>query len=352
MHCLECNAVRQPDAKACAACGLLFVNLPDPHRRTEDQVRQKRRASDVELTECRACSGSVPVTAIRCRHCSEIIDPGYLARKARKRRKQVNAASWTAYLLGLITLFIFRPVGIIAIGAGLMLSILYYLIPVEEELPYEDDEKSKGEERKRPPRKEESEPSLRSLAAHFRRQFSMEHFTMSLPHARRFKLVVVGTPLMAAAIGLIAQDFLLQVPLNRLVAGSRSFDGVKVSAHYRYWVVPGLVVYNIEADRSENLDKAMMELARVTPAGHDVAQVNVTLQGSERLKMNGDVFRRIGSARGAAERDVVSQLRQIFRPSSDGQVVGDALKRLRQLTGSREQATPSNVVSIPMSSVR
>lgn len=349
MRCPECSSPREAEAQACASCGLLFVALPQPHRRTDDQSRQKRRASDVELTECPACSGSVPRTAIRCRHCSEIIDPRYLARKARRRRKQVNAASWTAYLLGLITLFIFRPVGIIAIGAGLMLSILYYLIPVEEDLPYEDDEKQKKDEGGEA---EKEQRSFRSLLTDLRRQFTSERFTLRLPHARRFKLVVFGTPLMAAALGVITQDFLLQLPLSRLVDASKTFDGVKVSAHYRYWVIPGVVVYDVDAERSENLDRAVVELARGS-RDHDIAEVNVRLKGSERLKLDGEAFRRLGQVKGSeAERGVVSQLRRIFQPSTDGETVREAFQNLQRLTRPAPAATPSTVVSIPISSVR
>lgn len=350
MRCPECNSPREAESQACASCGLLFVALPQPHRRTDDQSRQKRRASDVELTECPACSGSVPRTAIRCRHCSEIIDPRYLARKARRRRKQVNAASWTAYLLGIITLFIFRPVGIIAIGAGLMLSILYYLIPVEEDLPYEDDEKRGKDERQ--DEAEKQQRSFRTLLSDLRRQFTNERFTLRLPHARRFKLVVVGTPLMAAALGVMTQDFLLQMPLSRLVDASKTFDGVKVSAHYRYWVIPGVVVYDVDAERAENLDRAVVELARGS-RGHDVAEVNVSLKGSERLQLDGQAFRRIGQLEGQeAEMGVASQLRRIFQPSTDRRTVREAFQSLQRLTRPAPEATPSTVVSIPISSVR
>ncbi|HUF17758.1 MAG TPA: hypothetical protein VMS12_06920 [Thermoanaerobaculia bacterium] len=343
MRCPECNVIREADAKACSACGLLFMTLSEPHRRSEDRVRQKRRVSDVELIECRACRGAVPKTAIRCRHCSEILDPGYLARKARKRRKQVNAASWTAYLLGLVTLFIFRPVGMIAIGAGLMLSILYYLIPVEEELPFEDDDEGGSDRSKR----ERVRDSFRSLGAHFKRQFAFERFTLNIPHLRRVKIALVGTPLLAAALGLFTQHFLLQVPLSRAMEASNAFDGVEVSARYRYWIVPGVVVYDVEVEKGADASGALLALSRSTPE-HEVAEVNVSVAGQSRGTIEGDTFRRMGRLR-EQENRVVAQLREVFRPGSGAGAAEGAIRTLRALTGTEPDPVvpaPSNRVTV------
>src|SRR5439155_13658949 len=63
--------------------------------------------------------------------CSEIVDDDYYRTRAQRTRARVNYASWVAYLFGLGALLVFRPVGIVSIGAGLLLSILYYAIPVE-----------------------------------------------------------------------------------------------------------------------------------------------------------------------------------------------------------------------------
>ncbi len=343
MRCPECHAVREPEAKACTGCGLLFVTLPEPNRRSDDLVRQKRRASDAELVECRACGGAVPKSAIRCRHCSEILDPGYLARKARKRRKQVNAASWTAYLLGLVTLFIFRPVGIIAIGAGLMLSILYYLIPVEEELPFEDDDEGGSDRSKR----ERVRGSFRSLGEHFKRQFAFERFTLNVPHLGKLKIALVGTPLLAAGLGLVTQHFLLQVPLNRAIEASGAFDGVDVSARYRYWIVPGVVVYDVDVEKGTDASDAILALSR-SSGEHEIAEVNVTVAGENRGTIEGETFRRIGRMN-EREKSVVTQLREIFRPGSGPAAADGALRTLRRLTGAegeRPAPVPSNRVTV------
>ena len=68
---------------------------------------------------------------MRCRHCSEIVNDDYYRARAQRVRSRVNYASWIAYLFGLGALLVFRPVGLVSIGAGLLLSILYYAIPVE-----------------------------------------------------------------------------------------------------------------------------------------------------------------------------------------------------------------------------
>ncbi len=259
MRCPECQLLHEPAETACRQCGLIFTALPLLRRREEDRSHQKRRAADADIAECPVCGGSVPKSAIRCRHCSEILDPGYLARKARRRRAQVNTASWISYLLGLVTLFIFRPVGMIAIGVGLALSILYYLIPVEEELPYED---SRGGVDDDDQHGQSSSSALGKLKESLRRQFTAERFTLRVPRLPRLKLVFIGTPLIAALLGFFANYFLLQLPLTRAVGTNDVFKGVGISAHYRYWIVPGVVVYDVKATRDANISRALMELAR------------------------------------------------------------------------------------------
>lgn len=60
------------------------------------------------------------------------------------------------------------------------------------------------------------------------------------------KLVFVGTPLVAALIGYSTNLFLLQEPVNDILKESKAFNGMEVSAHYQYWVVPGVVVYDLQ----------------------------------------------------------------------------------------------------------
>src|SRR6185295_15960409 len=170
--------------------------------------------------------GEIPPSAIRCKHCSEIVNEDYYRDRAQRTRARVNYASWVAYLFGLAALIVFRPVGLVSIGTGLLLSILYYAIPVEPPAP-------RGTRRGR-------------FFTTLRKQMKIERVAISLPALRNKKLIFVGTPLLAALIGYSANLFLLQVPVNEILHRNAAFNGMEVSAHYQYWVVPGVVVYDLQ----------------------------------------------------------------------------------------------------------
>src|SRR5437588_4566178 len=118
MRCPECNALNQPDAAACTNCGLLLFKAV-PKRRAEDFAGQRRRAADNDHNECQYCGGEIAANAIRCRHCSEIVNDLSYRERARRIRSRVNYASWVVYLFGLGALLVFRPVGLLSIAAGL-----------------------------------------------------------------------------------------------------------------------------------------------------------------------------------------------------------------------------------------
>ena len=103
-------------------------------------------------------------------------------------------------------------------------------------------------------------------AGDFRRQFRMERVAIPIPALRNKKLIFVGTPLIAALIGYSANYFLLQEPVNDILKESSAFQGMKVSAHYQYYVVPGVVVYDLEglSARQTPLDvqTALLEFAK------------------------------------------------------------------------------------------
>ena len=81
---------------------------------------------------------------------------------------------------------------------------------------------------------------------------------------RNKKLVFVGTPLIAALIGYSANLFLLQQPMNDVLKQNAAFRGMKVSAHYEYWVVPGVVVYDLaDAQRAPDADRRPHGVPRV-----------------------------------------------------------------------------------------
>src|SRR5213080_1492366 len=111
MHCPECHSLNDTLNGSCPACGLLLLNMK-PQRRAEDFASRKRRKDDRESAACPYCGGAIASTAVRCRHCSEIVDDDYYRARAQRTRARVNYASWVAYLFCLGALLVFRPVGL------------------------------------------------------------------------------------------------------------------------------------------------------------------------------------------------------------------------------------------------
>ena len=277
MQCPECHSYNDTLTGACPSCGLLLVNLK-PKRRAEDQAAQKRRKNDQETGSCPYCSGDISPKAVRCRHCSEIVDDEYYRERAQRLRSRVNYASWVAYLFGLGALLVFRPVGLVSIGTGLLLSILYYAIPVE------------------PPATKRN-PNRPTLGRRLARQFKLERVSIPIPALRKKRLVFIGTPLMAAIIGYSANLFLLQEPMNDVLRENAAFRGMKVSAHYEYWVVPGVVVYDLRelSFRQTPIDvhTALLEFAKKM-RDSKLKRVELSYRGTTKFSIQGDAFHRIG----------------------------------------------------------
>lgn len=262
--------MNEAGAAACSSCGLLLLNVA-PKRRAEDLAVQRRRASDHDDAKCRFCGGSVTTNAIRCTHCSEVLDEDFYRERAQRLRSRVNYASWVAYLFGLGALLVFRPVGVVSVAAGLLLSIVYYAIPVE--------------------------PPSASFGTLLRRQLGFERVAISLPVLRRKKLVLVGTPLVAALIGYSANVLMLQQPVNDILRENAALRGMKVSAHYRYWVVPGVVVYDLEelSFRQTPIDvhTAFLEFAKKLKARR-YSRVDLSYRGMTKFSIDGRSFARLG----------------------------------------------------------
>src|SRR5437764_9593482 len=174
MHCPECHTLNDTLNGACPACGLLLMNLK-PKRRAEDLAANKRRKDDRETATCPYCQGEIPHDAVRCKHCSEIVDDDYYRARAQRIRSRVNYASWVAYLFGLGALLVFRPVGIVSIAAGLLLSILYYAIPVD------------------PPATKAHPHRRLSLGRRLKRQLKLERVSIPIPALRKKRLLFIGT---------------------------------------------------------------------------------------------------------------------------------------------------------------
>ena len=277
MNCPECHALNEADAAACTSCGLLLLNA-GPKRRAEDLAVRKRRSSDQESEHCRFCSGAVAPNAIRCMHCGEVLDENFYRERAQRLRSRVNYASWVMYLFGLGALLVFRPVGVLSIAAGLLLSIAYYAIPVE-------------------PAPSPGAKKRSSLGTMIRRQLKLERVAIPLPAMRHKKLVFVGTPLVAALIGYSANLFLLQEPVNDILRENAAFRGMEVSAHYQYWVVPGVVVYDLKAlslrQTPIDVHTAFLEFAGKLKEKR-YSRVDLSFKGKPKFTIDGASFARLG----------------------------------------------------------
>ncbi|PYQ60880.1 MAG: hypothetical protein DMF58_06685 [Acidobacteria bacterium] len=276
MRCPECHANYEPDATVCTSCGLLLIGAAAPKRRAEDFASQRRRAAD-QAASCQFCHGDIPADAIRCKHCGEIVNEDYYRDRAQRIRARVNYASWVAYLFGLGALLLFRPVGLLSIAAGLLLSIVYYAIPVE------------------PP---QVLPGKRiSAYARLRRQLKLERVAIPIPPLRNKKLVFVGTPLIAALIGYSANLFLLQEPMNQILRQNSAFNGMEVSTHYEYWIVPGVVVYDLRelSFRQAPIDvhTAFLEFAKRLRERR-YQRIELAYRGTAKFEIDGGIFRRLG----------------------------------------------------------
>jgi hypothetical protein len=300
MRCPECNSLNESDAAACTSCGLLLLNAA-PKRRAEDFAGQRRRTADHNTASCRFCDGEIPQTAIRCRHCSEIVNDEFYRQRAQRTRSRINYASWVAYLFGLGALLVFRPVGLLSIAAGLLLSIVYYAIPVEP--PTSPKQKRRS-----------------SLGTLIRRQFKMERVAIPIPAIRNKKLVFVGTPLVAALIGYSANLILLQEPVNDVLKSNSAFRGMEVSAHYEYYIVPGVVVYDLKtlSFRQTPIDvhTALLEFAKKVKDKR-YSRVDLSYKGTTKFSIDGASFAQLGEQYAKRNFDyVLYSFPRLFRNSA------------------------------------
>jgi hypothetical protein len=307
MRCPECHTHSEDDAHACGTCGLIFIAAPkqdEPTRRAEDLARNRRRVTDRSQILCRFCGGEIYSDAARCRHCSEIINDDYFRERAQKLRARVNYSSWVAYIFGLGALLVFRPVGLVSIAAGLLLSIAYYAIPVEP---------SRGPREKK-----------EKFSAFLKRQFRMERVQVPIPALRNKKLVFVGTPLIAAIVGYSANLFLLQEPMNDVLKQNNAFHGMQVSTHYEYWVVPGVVEYDLQSltlrQAPIDVHTALLEFAkRVREKRY--SRVDLSYRGVRKFSIDGASFQRLGQEYAKRNFDyVLYKAPQLFRTDNGGKL--------------------------------
>lgn len=320
MRCPECKALIEADAAACTNCGLLLLSVPpsDPlgipfikglKRRADDFAGARRRAADLESTSCRFCGGAIKAKAIRCKHCSEVLDEDFYRERAQRLRTRINYASWVLYLFGLGALLVFRPVGVVSIAAGLLLSITYYAIPVE------------------PPSSPRSPKKRGGFLAFLKRQMKMERVALPIPALRNKKLVFVGTPLVAALVGYAANLFLLQQPVNDILRENASLAGMEVSAHYEYWVIPGVVVYDIKGltfrQTPMDVHTAFLEFARKFKEKR-YTRVDLSYRGTTKFSIDGASFNQLGQQYAKQNFDYVLYAFPRLFHASDGRNISSA----------------------------
>jgi len=338
MHCPECKSLNEANAAACSSCGLLLLGLsaaaaPAPQkRRADDQAVQKRRTADKEQDLCKFCSGPIAASAIRCKHCSEIVNDDYYRERSSRLRTRVNYASWVAYLFGLAALLVFRPVGLFSISAGLLLSIAYYAIPVE------------------PPASVKSGRKRSSFGSFLRRQLRMERVAIPIPALRNRKFVFVGTPLVAALIGYSMNLFLLQDPVDQVIAENAAFKGMEISAHYQYWVVPGVVVYDLKKlDLNQtpiDVHTAFLEFAKKMKEKR-YSRVELSHQGVTKFSIDGASFAKLGNEYAKRNfKHVLYEFPRAFRGlrpagKTNGQTDSDALREFHRQWYGDDQLTQS-----------
>ncbi|MCU1347368.1 MAG: hypothetical protein JWO56_398 [Acidobacteria bacterium] len=347
MHCPECHSLNETGAASCTNCGLLLLQVkPEaisllaaaapaadaPKRRAEDFAHTKRRAADREMDACKFCGGEVAKTATRCRHCSEIINDEFYRERAQRLRSRINYASWVAYLFGLAALLVFRPVGLMSIAGGLLLSIIYYAIPVDPPPPH-------GQKR----------PG--GIAGTIKKQLKMERVAIPIPRLNNKRLVFVGTPLIAALVGYSANVLLLQRPMNDVLKESSAFAGMQVSAHYQYWVVPGVVVYDLQdvGIRQTPIDvhTAFLEFAKKLKEKR-YSRVELSYKGTTRFSIDGNSFAKIGTEYAKRNYDyVLYRIPRMFHPEdgakapTPGSTGRDSLLQFHRAWYGEDQLTKS-----------
>jgi predicted nucleic acid-binding Zn ribbon protein len=303
MHCPECNTAHEPEATVCNSCGLILLSAAAPKRRAEDLASARRRAAD-QLVPCQFCKGDIRTDSIRCKHCGEIVNEDYYRQRAQRIRARVNYSSWVAYLFGLAALLVFRPVGLLSVAAGLLLSIVYYAIPVEP---------PSVASRKKVP-----------LSLRLRQQMKFERVAIPIPHLKSKKLIFVGTPLVAALIGYTANVFLLQEPMNQVLKENSAFTGMHVRAHYEYWIVPGVVVYDLRdlSVRQTPIDvhTAFLEFAKKLRE-RKISRVQLSYRGTTKFEIDGAAFHRLGDEYAKRNFDyVLYKFPRLFHPTQPSQV--------------------------------
>jgi len=131
-----------------------------------------------------------------------------------------------------------------------------------------------------------------------KQQVKMERVSIPLPNFPKRKLIFVGTPLIAAIVGYSANVILLQQPVDDVLhSNPASFAGMQVSAHYQYYMVPGVVVYDLRTIgvRQTPIDvhTAFLEFAKKVKDKR-YKRVDLSYRGTTKFSIDGGSFHKIG----------------------------------------------------------
>jgi hypothetical protein len=151
-----------------------------------------------------------------------------------------------------------------------------------------------------------------------KRQLKFERVSIPLPALRNKKLVFVGTPLVAALIGYSANLILLQEPVNDILHENAAFRGMEVSAHYQYYVIPGVVVYDLKglSFRQTPIDvhTAFLEFANKLKAKR-YSRVELSYKGTTKFSIDGASFMKLGEEYSKRNFEyVLYNVPRLFRP--------------------------------------
>ena len=85
--------------------------------------------------------------------------------------------------------------------------------------------------------------------------------------------------------------------MNDVLRENAAFQGMEVSAHYQYWVVPGVVVYDLKglSRRQTPIDvhTAFLEFAKKLKEKR-YSRVELSYKGTKKFSINGASFMKLG----------------------------------------------------------
>jgi hypothetical protein len=121
----------------------------------------------------------------------------------------------------------------------------------------------------------------------------------------------MSKPLLRIAIGALVAFLLpiggvnyvnLQCTMAQVVADDSRNKGIEVFAHYKYFVNPNVLVYDLRnvADTSSPIDvtRVLLQFAE-QQKDKQFTNVELTFQGEDKFVMKGDYFRKLGQEYGA-----------------------------------------------------